>query len=81
MLQDVTSSRRTFLCVDALDECMAEYRTMLLRSLKQVLHKSPGTSIFLAGRLHIRDEVDENLVGRVAGVPITPTNDDIIRFL
>ena len=81
MLQDISSSRRTFLCIDALDECMAEYRAMLLDSLKQILQKSPGTRIFLAGRLHIRSEVDENVVGGVAGVSITPTNDDIIRFL
>jgi len=81
MLQDISSSRRTFLCIDAVDECMAEHREMQLDSLKQILHKSPSTRIFLAGRLHIRDEVDENLIGRVAGVSITPTNDDIIRFL
>ena len=81
MLQDITSSRPTFICVDALDECMAEYRTKLLDSLKQILHKSPSTRIFLAGRLHVRDEVERHLAGRVAAVSISPTKDDIIKFL
>jgi len=81
MLQDISSSRPTFICLDALDECVAEDRAELLDSLKQILHKSCSTRIFLAGRLHIRDEVEKHLTGRVAGVPITPTKDDIIRFL
>jgi len=81
MLQDISSSRPTFICFDALDECMAENRAELLDSLKQILHKSCSTRIFLAGRLHIRDEVEKHLAGRVVGVPITPARDDIIRFL
>jgi len=60
---------------------MVEYRTKLLDSLGQILHKSPNTRIFLAGRLHIRDEVEKHLAGQVAAVPITPSKDDIIRFL
>ena len=81
MLQDISSSRCTFICIDALDECMEEYRAKLLDSLKQILHKSTSTRIFLAGRSHIRDEVEKHLAGRVAAVCITPTKRDIIRFL
>jgi len=81
MFQDISSSRPTFICIDALDECMAEYRATLLDSLKQILHKSPRTRIFLAGRLHIRDEVEKHLAGRAVAVSITPIKDDIIRFL
>jgi len=81
MLHNISSSRRTFICIDALDECLAEYRIKLINSLKQVLHKSPNTRIFLAGRLHIRDEVEKHLSGRVVGVSVTPTRDDIIQFL
>ena len=81
MLQDIGSSRCTFICIDALDECMAEYQVKLLDSLKQILHKSPNTRIFLAGRLHIRDLVEKHLAERVAAVSITPTKDDIVRFL
>ena len=81
MLQEILSTRRTFICIDALDECRAEYRTKLLDSLQQILHKSPSTRIFLAGRLHVQDEVEKHLAGSVVTVSITPTKDDIIRFL
>ena len=79
MLQDISSSQRTFICIDALDECLPEYRGELLDSLKQILHKSPSTGIFLTGRLHIQDEVEKHLDGMA--VAITPTKDDIIQFL
>jgi len=81
MLQDISSSRPTFICIDALDECMAEYRAELLDSLEQILRKSPSTRVFLAGRLHIRDEVEKHLAGRVVAVSIRPTKNDTIRFL
>ena len=75
------SSRLTFICFDALDECVAEYRGKLLESLQQILHKSSATRMFLAGRFHVRDEVEKHLAGRVVAVSITPTKADIIRFL
>jgi len=82
MLQDISSSRPTFICIDALDECKAECRAKLLDSLRKILHKSPSTTrIFLAGRLHIRVEVEKRFAGRVVAVSVTPTRDDIIRFL
>ena len=81
MLQDISFSRPTFICIDALDECMAEYRLEVLDALKQILHKSPSIRIFLAGRLQIRDEVEKYLTGRVVTVSIIPTKDDMIRFL
>jgi len=81
MLQDISSSRSTFICIDALDECMPEYRGKLLESLKQILSRSPSTRIFLAARSHIRDEVEKHLAGQIAVASITPTKADIIRFL
>ena len=81
MLQDILSSVPTFVCIDALDECMAAYRVKLLDSLKQILQNSTNTRIFLAGRSYIRDEVGKHLAGRVVAISITPTKGDIIRFL
>jgi len=80
MLQDISSSRHIFICIDALDECMAQYRTKLLHSLEQGLQMSPGIRIFLAGRAHVRDEVEKHLAGSAVAVSITPTKSDIIRF-
>jgi len=81
MLSDISSSRPTFICIDALDECLTEYRARLLDSLEKILRKSPSTRVFLAGRLHVQDEVENHLGGKVAAVSITPTRRDIIRFL
>ena len=80
-LQDILSSRCTFICIDALDECPAGHRVKLLNSLNQILQKSPGARIFLTGRPHILGEVEKRLAGRVATRSITPTKDDIVIFL
>ena len=80
-LQDISSSRYTFMCIDALDEYPAEHRVKLLDSLNQILQKSLGARIFLTGRPHIRGEVDRHLSGRVAARSIAPTKGDIIIFL
>ena len=81
MLQGISSTQCTFICIDALDECMARHRTELLDSLVRILRVSPRTRVFLAGRSHIRDEVEKHLAGRIAVISITPTEDDIIGFL
>ena len=81
MLQTITSSKRTFICIDALDECAAEHRVKLLNSLNQILQESPGTRIFMTGRPHIQDEIGNRLSGRVKTVRIIPRRDDIIRYL
>ena len=81
MLQTVTSTLRTFICIDALDECAAVHRVKLLDSLKQILEKSPGTRIFIIGRPHIRAEVEKRLAERVICVPVGPNKDDIIGYL
>jgi len=45
MLQAVTASLHTFICIDALDECVAVHRVKLLSLLKETLEKSPDTNI------------------------------------
>jgi len=81
MLQTVSSEKRIFICIDALDECAAEHRAKLLGSLDQILQKSPGTRIFMTGRPHILAEIGRRLAGRVTGVTITPRRDDITSYL
>ena len=81
MLQNTASTKRTLICIDALDECVAGYRFKILDSLNQVLHRSPGTRMFVTGRLHIEAEVRKRLSGRVAVIRITPRKHDIINFL
>jgi len=81
MLQLITSSQRTFMVIDALDECTAVQRFKLFDGLREILEKSPGARIFLTGRPHIRFEIETRLDGRVTSVSVGPTRDDIARFL
>jgi len=81
MLQLITSSQDTIMCIDALDECTGVQRCKLLDSLDQILDRSPRTRIFLTGRSHIRAEVEKGLVRPVVSASISPTKSDIIRYL
>ena len=81
MLQDISSSRPTFICIDALDECMAEHQAEVLDALNHIFQKSPNIRIFLAGRLQIQGEVEKHLTGRLVTVSIIPTKYDMVRFL
>ena len=80
-LQTITSSQRTFVCIDALDECVTVHRVKILDSLKQILKKSPSTRIFITGRPHIRGEVEKRLGGQSISVSLCPDKDDIICYI
>jgi len=81
MLQTVTSLKPTFICVDALDECVEKHRPEVLDSLRQILEKSPNTRIFLTGRRHIRSEIETHLGGRAAVLFIKPNSNDIVGYV
>ena len=81
MLQTTSSTKHTFICIDALDECVPEHRTKLLDSLNKILQESPATRIFVTGRPHIGPDITRRLAGRVTSLPIRTKRDDIIRYL
>ena len=81
MLQNTVSIKRTFICIDALDECVAGYRVKILASLDQILRSSPGTRVFVTGRPHIEAEVGKRLSGRGTVIRITPQRHDILSYL
>jgi len=81
VLLGVTFLQPTFICVDALDECVEEHRLEVLDSLRQILEMSPWTRIFLTGRPHIRGEIDRHLGQRLAILPIKPSNDDVAVYV
>ena len=81
MLHTTSSKERTFICIDALDECVPEHRVKLLDSFNKILQKSPGTRIFVTGRPHIRPEIGRRLAGRVTSLSISTRKTDIIRYL
>jgi len=81
MLQLITSSQPTFLCIDGLDECGGEQRAKVFESLRQIVEKSPGTRIFVTGRSPIGAEIEQHLPGRVVSVSADPRKDDIITYI
>jgi len=81
MLQNTVSEKPTFICIDALDECLAGYQVKILDSLSQILHCSPGARIFITGRPHIQAEVWKRLAGRVTTMCITTRKRDVISYL
>ena len=81
MLQTITSSQPTFMCIDALDECVGVQRVNVLDSLNQILKRSPETRIFVTGRPHIRAEMDKRLAGCMVSVSVCLTKGDITEYL
>ena len=81
MLQLITSSQRTYMCIDALDECTTAQRFRLFDSLKEILDKSPNARVFMTGRPHIRAEIENHLAGRAASVSVSPARDDIVSYI
>ena len=81
MLQTVTSLQPTFICADALDECVEKHRPEILSSLRQIMEKSPNTRIFLTGRRHIQGEVERHLGAKVTILSMKPNNDDIVGYI
>jgi len=81
MCTTVTSLQRTFICVDALDECVPRHRLEVLGALGQILRGSPNTRVFMTGRSHIRGVVERELGGKTTSVSISSKEDDIVTYL
>jgi len=79
--QDISTSQRIFICIDALDECHVGDRVILLDLLNQILANSPASRLFLTGRPDTVAEVEKHLLSRVTTISVTPTKSDIITFL
>ena len=81
MFRTIIATRRTFICVDALDECVPEHRMVVLESLGQILRRSPNTRLFMTGRPNVRSEVERELGGAATFLLIRATEDEVHRFL
>ena len=80
MFQTIAATRRTFICVDALDECVSEQRMVVLKSLGQILQESSNTRLFMTGRPDVRRQVEREL-GGTAFLFIRATEDGVRKFL
>ena len=81
MLQIISSRKRTFVCMDALDECVPGNRVKLLDSLNKIIQNSPGTRVFVTGRPQVRPDMEKRLAGRVTSLPISPKRGDILGYI
>ncbi|RPA88673.1 hypothetical protein L873DRAFT_1905956 [Choiromyces venosus 120613-1] len=81
MLQAAIASReRVFICVDAFDEALPEYRLDFLDALREISQESPSVHIFFTGRHFVCSEVERYFPG-VQVISVNPTTDDIKRYL
>ena len=73
--------KRTFICIDALDECPDKHLSQLLSSLHTVSQMSSSVQLFITGRPHMRSAVGKYLPGSVQVIPINPNSEDIREYL
>ena len=81
MLQTIATTRRTFICVDALDECVPEHRMVVLQSLGLMLQASQNARLFMTGRPHVRSEVERELGRGATFMLIQATEDGVLKYL
>ena len=81
MFHTIATTTRTFICIDALDECAPEHRAVVLDSLRHILRGSPNTRIFMTGRPHVWCEIRRRLDGAAILISIEPTENDVLRYL
>ena len=81
LLGSLSSFRRTFFCLDALDECVPGDRVQILRSLGDILKMSPTTRLLITGRPHVGSEMERHLPGGVVLVSISPQKNEIIQYI
>ena len=73
--------KEVFICVDALDEFVQEYRPRFLGSLRQIVDESPNARLFLTARPHIQPELGSKVPPDMSIITIQPSLDDIEKYL
>ena len=81
LAKSVSSLRRGFICIDAMDEFPMKHRPELWDSLQLIIRECPNIRLFITGRPHIREEVRKYFPGYSDQPPITPTEEDIREYL
>ena len=71
---------RTFICVDALDECPDKILPELLSSLGAISHGS-SVRLLITGRPHIQNVLDSYFPNGAQVIPISPNSGDIKEYL
>jgi len=75
------SHGRTFICIDALDECATEQLPEFLRSLHSIVTGSSNVRLFMTGRPHIEAGLGEHYGGTLQTIQFKPAKVDIREYL
>ena len=77
----IRSINLVYLCVDAVDEVLPQYRPEFFRTLRQIIHDAANVRLFLTGRPYIGGEVDKHLTKEVCTIQIVADQRDITMYL
>ena len=77
----IASIEVVYLCVDAVDEVLQQYRPEFLRAFQQILQDAPNVRLFLTGRPYIRGELDSRLTEEAYVIHIVADQGDITRYV
>ena len=81
MLKEAISQRhRVVICIDGLDESLAEHRTGLLCALQAIVQELSNVRLLLTGRPFVRPEV-ERYFSSADAILVSPTREDTEAFL
>jgi len=81
LIKVIGSMKRVYICLDAVDELLPRDWPGFLRTLRQIIHDSPNTRLFLTGRSYIRGELDKHLTKGAHVIHIVADQGDIAKFL
>jgi len=81
MFHTASTSQRIFICVDALDECVAEHQQEVLELLREILKNSPGIRLFITAIRNIRSEIQRLFVETAMFINIKPNKGDIVTYI
>jgi len=77
----ISSSKRVYICVDAVDELLPQDRSDLLRAFRQMIQEAPNMRLFLTGRPHIRGEVGRHLTEGAYIINVVADKEDVASYL
>ena len=81
LIKSVSSLRRGFVCIDALDEYPTKNRPEIWDSLQHIVRECPKIRLFITGRPHIQEEVKKYFPGYPDLSSIKPTKEDIRGYV
>ena len=80
-IKTIVSIEVVYLCVDAVDEVLRQYRPEFLRVFQQIFQDAPNVRLFLTGRPYIRGELDSRLTKEAYIIHIIADQGDITRYV